>query len=113
VAVDASGNVYVTEEGNDRIQKFDAAGTFLSAWGSSGSNDGEFVDPYSVAVAASGDIFVTDAGNQRVQKFTPVSPVEAATWGGRRGAPPAVTALRPPRTPPSTRQTVPGRCWRR
>ena len=34
VATDGSGNVYVADTGNNRIQKFDASGTFLTTWGS-------------------------------------------------------------------------------
>ena len=32
VAVDGSGNVYVADTGNDRIQKFDSNGTFITSW---------------------------------------------------------------------------------
>lgn len=42
IAVDSSGNVYVTDTSNNCIQKFDASGTFISKWGSSGSGDGQF-----------------------------------------------------------------------
>jgi DNA-binding beta-propeller fold protein YncE len=42
VATDGSGNVYVTDTGNSRIQKFDASGTFLTTWGSLGSGNGQF-----------------------------------------------------------------------
>src|SRR5438128_1078779 len=41
VATDATGHVYVTDEGNNRIQKFDASGAFLTKWGSSGSGNGQ------------------------------------------------------------------------
>ena len=34
VAMDGSGNVYVADQGNNRIQKFDGNGTFLTKWGS-------------------------------------------------------------------------------
>jgi tripartite motif-containing protein 71 len=34
VAVDASGNVYVADSENHRIQKFDSSGNFLAKWGS-------------------------------------------------------------------------------
>ena len=44
VATDGSGNVYVADGKNDRLQKFDASGTFLTAWGIAGSDYGEF-DP--------------------------------------------------------------------
>jgi hypothetical protein len=42
VATDGSGNVYLADTFNDRIQKFDASGTFLATWGSSGSGNGQF-----------------------------------------------------------------------
>ena len=37
IAVDAAGNVYVADAGNDRIQKFTSDGVFLNAWGTFGS----------------------------------------------------------------------------
>jgi tripartite motif-containing protein 71 len=40
VAVDSSGNVYVADLGNHRIQKFDSEGTFITKWGSEGEGDG-------------------------------------------------------------------------
>ena len=42
VAVDSSGNVYVADSGNNRIQKFDSNGTFITKWGSTGTADGQF-----------------------------------------------------------------------
>lgn len=46
------------------------APAFVSEWGSQGSGDGEFNDPYGVACDADGNVYVADTGNQRVQKFT-------------------------------------------
>ncbi len=38
VAVDpSSGDVYVSDHGNDRVQKFTSAGTYLTQWGTEGS----------------------------------------------------------------------------
>src|SRR5262245_30897493 len=48
IAVDGSGNVYVADTGNNRIQKFTNTGTFLTKWGSFGSGDGQFWDPAGV-----------------------------------------------------------------
>jgi hypothetical protein len=70
VAVDGSGNVFVTDTANDRIQKFTDIGTFLAKWGSSGSGDGQFSSPAGVAVDGNGNVFVTDSTDNRVQKFT-------------------------------------------
>ena len=72
VAVDSSGNVYVTDSGNSRIQKFDSNGTFITKWGSTGSADGQFDNPYGVAVdSSSGNVYVVDSGNSRIQVFAP------------------------------------------
>jgi DNA-binding beta-propeller fold protein YncE len=53
---------------NNRIQKFDSNGNFITKWGTSGSGDGQFVRPASLAVDASGNVFVVDEGNNRIQK---------------------------------------------
>ncbi len=68
VAVDSSGYVYVADDGNCRVQKFDSNGNFISEWRHKGSKEGEFKFPKGVAVA-SGYVYVTDDENHRVQKF--------------------------------------------
>ena len=42
LAIDELGNVYVTDLGNKRVQKFNNDGTFLASWGSSGSGSDSF-----------------------------------------------------------------------
>jgi hypothetical protein len=69
VAVDSSGNVYVADSGNDRIQKFDSDGAFITKWGSSGTGDGQFSYPRCVAVDSSSNVYVADGYNERIQKF--------------------------------------------
>lgn len=68
-AVDSSGNVYIADTDNHRIQKFSASGVFVSSFGSSGVNNGLFSYPQAVAVDAAGNIYVADTGNNRIQKF--------------------------------------------
>src|SRR5262249_57427353 len=41
VAVAASGDVFVADTRNDRIQKFTSTGTFLMKWGSHGAGNGQ------------------------------------------------------------------------
>ncbi|HSV05327.1 MAG TPA: hypothetical protein VLI07_02370 [Candidatus Binatus sp.] len=69
VATDVSGNVYVADVGNHRIQKFDGSGTFVAKWGTMGSGDGQFSYPEAVATDASGNVYVADTNNNRIQKF--------------------------------------------
>ena len=66
---DASGNTYVADANNDRIQKLDSNGNYLGQFGVSGSGDGEFDYPSGVAVDNSGKIYVVDSSNHRVEIF--------------------------------------------
>ncbi len=70
VAVDSSGNVYVADELNHRIQKFDSDGNFITKWGSRGAGDGQFQEGKTgVAVDSYSNVYVADLGNRRIQKF--------------------------------------------
>ncbi|WP_455388245.1 6-bladed beta-propeller [Petrachloros mirabilis] len=71
VAVDSAGDVFVTDAGNHRIEKFDKEGNFITQWGGYGNGDGQFNFPYGIAVDAKGSVFAVDSGNTRVQQFMP------------------------------------------
>lgn len=53
-----------------RVQRFDSAGNWLSAWGDYGDNKGEFINPNDVAIDADGNVWVVDTGNHRLQQFS-------------------------------------------
>jgi tripartite motif-containing protein 71 len=81
LAVDSSGNVYVVDEGNARIQKFTNAGTFNATWGNYGTGNGQFHQPFGIAVSSStGNVYVADTNNERVQEFTNTGTF-VRTWG--------------------------------
>ena len=55
VAIDNAGFVYVLDEGNHRVQKFNSYGTlFLGQWGSEGKGNGQFSQPQGIATSPSG-----------------------------------------------------------
>ncbi|TKJ30521.1 MAG: hypothetical protein CEE40_04800 [Chloroflexi bacterium B3_Chlor] len=69
IAVDLEGNLFVTDTGNKRIQKFDSEGNPLGQWGGGGSLPGQFQEPVGIAIDQDGNIYVADTWNQRVQIF--------------------------------------------
>ena len=81
VAIDESGNVFVADTFNDRIQKFTPDGQFIAKWGSTGGRSGQFFGPSGIAIDSSGNLYIVDTYNNRIQKFT--SNGEFVTnWGG-------------------------------
>jgi hypothetical protein len=90
IAIDSQNNLYISDYGNNRIQKFSSDGTFISAWGwgvtngdpeyqictsgcqagISGSGDGQFVAPYAIGIDSSDTIYVGD-NNKRISKLSP------------------------------------------
>lgn len=70
VTTDPTGNLYVAEYGeNDRIQKFDPAHKFITAFGSFGTGEGQFQRPSGI-VWLGGKIYAVDAFNSRVHVFS-------------------------------------------
>ncbi len=69
VAVDGSGFVYVSDSGNDRIQKFTASGEFVAEWGGSGEDAGQLRRPMHLALVADSLLYVAEYVNDRVQVF--------------------------------------------
>ena len=74
IAVDpSSGNVFVADTANNRIQVFSSNGTFITAWGKFGLVDGNFAYPEDIAVGQQGNVFVADTANNRIQVFSLLS----------------------------------------
>jgi tripartite motif-containing protein 71 len=71
VAIDGSGNVWVADTGNNRIEKFSSSGAFIAAYGSKGSEPGQFDEPFYLAYSPwNGAVYVADCGNGRVQEIS-------------------------------------------
>jgi len=68
LATDSDGNVYVTDLGNRRVQKFDNNGIFLKTWGTAGSEPGQFNSISGIAVDQN-SVYVVDNQLNKIQKF--------------------------------------------
>ena len=70
LAWDSRGNLYVSDGyGNTRVVKFDKAGNYLTAWGTSGDRPGQFRVPHSIGVDSKDRVYVSDRENNRIQIF--------------------------------------------
>jgi sugar lactone lactonase YvrE len=81
--VDASGTIYVADNGNSTIRRVSAAGavtTFAGAPASPGAADqtgaaASFSTPYGIAADAAGNVYVADFDNSTIRKVTPAGAV--------------------------------------
>jgi hypothetical protein len=93
VAIDASGRVFVTEAGNNRVSVFDLAGKFLYMFGLEVEGEAPFgnvctgnpvgcieanpfagggiSEPRGIAKMPDGSLAISDTGNQRLLLYTP------------------------------------------
>jgi len=75
VAVDASGNIYVADQDNHRVQKCTLSGnsgtctTFVGETGISGNDFGHLGAPAGIVVDGAGRVYVADRWNNRIQVF--------------------------------------------
>ena len=91
IAVDSSGNVYVSDTGNDTIRKITSDGvvsTLAGLAGNAGSANGvgtnaSFYSPEGLALDAGGEIFVADTWNDTIRAVSPSGSV--STYIGQAG----------------------------
>jgi len=76
VSVDGDGNVYVADSWNNRILKYNSAGTFLAVW----DDPSQFYYPQGVAVDRNDNVYVADTGNCRIQVFNSQG-IYLTQWG--------------------------------
>ncbi len=73
VLVAPNGDIFVGDghpaNGNNRIVKFSGAGTYITEWGETGSEPGQFRTPHALAMDSEGLLYVGDRSNRRVQVF--------------------------------------------
>jgi sugar lactone lactonase YvrE len=88
IAVDAAGNVYVADQGNNAIYKITATTTtILAGSGSAGATNGtgtaaSFSAPQGIAVDATGNVYVADRNNNLIRKITSAGVVTTLAGSG-------------------------------
>jgi DNA-binding beta-propeller fold protein YncE len=66
--VDAHGNIFVSDYENKRVQKFDAQGNFITAWGMGADIEVTGI-PEGIAIDDQGQVYITDYSLGRIQVF--------------------------------------------
>jgi uncharacterized protein (TIGR03437 family) len=94
LALDAAGDVYIADWGNERVRMVDASsGNITTVAGNgkevfSGDNGpaaAAGMDPFAVVVDSLGDLFITDQYNNRIRKVTPNGTVTTVAGTGAAG----------------------------
>ena len=93
--MDAAGNVFVSDFGNNRIRKVDAFGnvTTLAGNGEAGYQDisdggatqSELDHPAGIAVDSQGNLYFADVGNNRIRKLDTLGNVGTVAGAGDAG----------------------------
>lgn len=92
LALDAKGNLYVADTGNNRIRKVTPEGivSTVAGEGTAGHRDGpaaqaRFNGPIGIAVDSSGNVYVADTYNDRIRVIRPGGEVSTVAGAGIPG----------------------------
>jgi sugar lactone lactonase YvrE len=104
VAADSHGNIYISDQGNNRIRKVDNTGIITTIAGNAvtgyngdgiAATDAQLKGPYGIAVDGTGNIYLCDVDNERIRKIDNsgiITTVAGTGTGGYNGDGIAATA---------------------
>jgi uncharacterized protein (TIGR03437 family) len=91
LAVDANGNIYISDFGNSRVRKVSSGGIISTVAGNGlfgYSGDGGpaasalLNAPEGLAVDTAGNLYIADSGNQRIRKISPAGIISTVAGNG-------------------------------
>jgi uncharacterized protein (TIGR03437 family) len=91
VAVDASGNLYIADAGNERLRQVNGAGKISTTAGNGGfrfAGDGgkainaQLNSPSGMAFDTAGNLYFADTANNRIRKITPAGVITTLAGNG-------------------------------
>ena len=97
IFIGASGNIFVGDNNNNRVQKWNSNGDYIGWIGggsngwqtgtapSAGTGNGQFVGVHKLHVDGSGNIYAVDPGNNRIQKWDSMGNMLGWIGGGVDG----------------------------
>ena len=93
VAIDAQGNLYISDSENHRVRRVALSGaiTTFAGLGPEGFNEetsaaqAALDDPLDIALDAAGNLYIADALNSRIQKVTPNGTISTFAGNGTYG----------------------------
>ncbi|MCK9929380.1 protein kinase [Frankia sp. Mgl5] len=94
LALDGQGNLYISDESNERVRRVGTDGVITTVAGSGvadgGDGDGPatrafFRAPQSLAFGPDGSLYVVDGGNNRIRRVTPDGMITTVVGTGKAG----------------------------
>jgi serine/threonine-protein kinase len=85
LAIDASGNIYISDAGNGIIRKMNKSGDVKTFAGTAGVHTSILGYPYGIAADASGNLYVGDVYHDQIRKITPTGVISTFAGSGSSG----------------------------
>ena len=82
VTVDAAGNLYISDTGNNSIRKVDSSGIITTVVGNGTTYVGVLNHPLGIAVDASGNLYIADTYNNVIRRLSPAGSLTTVAGDG-------------------------------